>query len=176
MNLVAWIIVSLYKYWQDQLQQCCRNVNQKSMQSINSKYTSQDCKSSWCLMIRCHKHWLGFIRMRQFPCMLVSFVSPLTWRHIGRYSVSNHQPQHSLLNRLFRRRSKKTSKLRVTGLCVGNSPATGEFPSQMAKNAENLFIWWRHHVTLCYRITTAIFTELYIRVFFGNKIRLFFSL
>ena len=25
-------------------------------------------------------------------------------------------------------RSKKTSKLRVTGLCVGNSPMTGEFP------------------------------------------------
>ena len=33
-----------------------------------------------------------------------------------------------LLNRLFGRRSKKTSKLRVTGLCVGNSPVTGEFP------------------------------------------------
>ena len=28
----------------------------------------------------------------------------------------------------FRRRSKKTSKLRVTGLCEGNSPGTGEFP------------------------------------------------
>ena len=27
-----------------------------------------------------------------------------------------------LLNRLFTHRSKKTSKLRVTGLCVGNSP------------------------------------------------------
>ena len=34
------------------------------------------------------------------------------------------------INRLFRRRSKKTSKLRVTGLCGGNSPVTGEFPSQ----------------------------------------------
>ena len=27
---------------------------------------------------------------------------------------------------------QKTSKLRVTGLCVGNSPVTGEFPAQMA--------------------------------------------
>ena len=27
-------------------------------------------------------------------------------------------------------RSKKTSKLRVTGLCVGNSPGTGEFPAK----------------------------------------------
>ena len=43
----------------------------------------------------------------------------LQWRHNGRNSVSNHQPHHCLLNRLFRRRSKKASKLRVTGLCAG---------------------------------------------------------
>ena len=69
---------------------------------------------------------------------------PFRWRHYGRDSVSNHQPRDCLFNRLFRRRSKKTSRLRVTGLCVGNSPGTGEFPAQMASNAENVFIW-RHH-------------------------------
>ena len=41
--------------------------------------------------------------------------------------------------------SKKRPKLRVTGLCAGNSPVTGEFPAQMASNAENVSIWWRHH-------------------------------
>ena len=46
----------------------------------------------------------------------------LQWRHNGRDIVSNHQPHDCLLNGLFRRRSKKTSKLRVTGLCAGNSP------------------------------------------------------
>ena len=40
---------------------------------------------------------------------------------------------------------KKTSKLRVTGLCAVNSPVTGEFPAQMASNAENVSIWRRHH-------------------------------
>ena len=35
-----------------------------------------------------------------------------------------------------RRWLKKTSKLRVTGLCAGNSPLTGEFPSQKVSNAE----------------------------------------
>ena len=69
----------------------------------------------------------------------------LRWRHNGCDSVSNHQPHHCLLNRLFRRRSKKTSKFRVTGLCAGNSPGTGEFSAQMASNAENVSIWWRHH-------------------------------
>ena len=44
-----------------------------------------------------------------------------------------------------RRRSKKTPKLRVTGLCVGNSPVTGEFPAPSASNEENASIWWRHH-------------------------------
>ena len=60
-------------------------------------------------------------------------------------AVAFHQPHECLLNRLFGRRSKETSKLRVTGLCVGNSPGTGEFPAQRASNAENVSIWWRHH-------------------------------
>ena len=44
-----------------------------------------------------------------------------------------------------RPRSKRISKLRVTGLCAGNSPVTGEFPAQRASNAEKVSIWWRHH-------------------------------
>ena len=70
----------------------------------------------------------------------------LQWRHHERDSVSNHQPHDCLLNRLFGRRSKKTWKLHVTGLCAGNSPVTGEFPAQRASYAENVSIWWRHHV------------------------------
>ena len=38
---------------------------------------------------------------------------------------------------------EKTAKLRITGLCAGNSPVTGEFPAQIASNAENVSIWWR---------------------------------
>ena len=55
---------------------------------------------------------------------------PLRWRHNGRDSVSNHQPHDCLFNRLFGRRWKKTSKLRITVLSAGNSPGTGEFPAQ----------------------------------------------
>ena len=74
----------------------------------------------------------------------------IIWPHydvivMGRDSVSNHQPDDYSLNRLFRRRSKKTSKLRITRLRAGNSPGTGELPAQMASNAENVSIWWRHH-------------------------------
>ena len=80
------------------------------------------------------------------PYMMINFTLSLQWRYNGHDSVLNHQPHHCLLNGLFRRISKKTSKLRVTGLCVGNSPGTGEFPAQMASNAENVSIWWRHLV------------------------------
>ena len=96
-----------------------------------------------------HSEWPTKSRKisRHFECWntCLQCGSPLKWRHNGCDSVSNHQPHDCLLNRLFRRRSKKTPKLRVTGLCAGNSPGTGEFPAQMASYAENVSIWWRHH-------------------------------
>ena len=52
----------------------------------------------------------------------------LQWRHNDHDSISNHQPHDCLLNRLFRHRSKKTSRLRVTGLCVRNSPGPVNSP------------------------------------------------
>ena len=87
-------------------------------------------------------------KTRQFFEVSLAFMisNSLQWRHNGRDDVSNHQPHDCLLNRLFRRRSKRTSKLRITSLFVGNSPGTGEFPTQMASNAENVSIWWCHHV------------------------------
>ena len=69
--------------------------------------------------------------------------------------ISNHRRIDCLLNRLFRRKSEKTSKLRVSGVCEGNSPVTGEFPAPGASNAENVSIWWRHHeVSLILCLTT----------------------
>ena len=55
----------------------------------------------------------------------------LHWRHNERDGVSNHQSRDCLLNRLFRRRSTKTSKLRITGLYVGNSPQKGPVRRKM---------------------------------------------
>ena len=85
-------------------------------------------------------------------CVFIS----LWWRHNECNGVWNHQPHDCLLNRLFRCWSKKTSKLRVTGLCEGNSPVTSEFPAQKASNAENVSIWWRHHVIKSYAVWLII--------------------
>ena len=84
---------------------------------------------------------------------LISYDS-LQWRHNEYDGVSNHQSHDCLLKRLFRRRSKKTLKLRITGLCEGNSPVTGEFRAQRASNAENISIWWRHHVRMIHQCIT----------------------
>ena len=70
----------------------------------------------------------------------------LRWLHNEHYGISNHHPNDFLLNCLFRRRSKKTSMLHVTGLCERNLPVTGEFSAHMASYAENVSIWWRHYV------------------------------
>ena len=87
-------------------------------------------------------------KLRFTGTLLARVPSPLHWRHTGHDGISNHQPHDCLLNRLFRRRStqtKQASKLRVTGLCAGNSPVTDELPAQRASNPEKVSIWWRHH-------------------------------
>ena len=78
-----------------------------------------------------------------------TFHHTLQWRHNERDGVSSNRRLDCLLSRLCRCKSKETSKLRVTGLCEGNSPVTGEFPAQMASNAENVSIWWRRHHVHC---------------------------
>ena len=80
-----------------------------------------------------------------------------------------------LTQRLFRCRSKKISKFRVTGLWEGNSPVTGEFPAQRAssRTVENASIWWRHHgqaitcSSICqehFGLTTAYENSLFCRM------------
>ena len=73
-------------------------VDKTIVQSISSKYTS------------------------------VTISSTLQWRHNDHNGIWNHQHHGCLLNRLLGHRSKKTSKLRVTGLCAGNSPGPVNSP------------------------------------------------
>ena len=109
-------------------------------QSHRAEFILESKKIFWISSINQH----GYGKSSRVPL----HAKPLQWRHNEHDSVSNHQPHDCLLNRLFGRRSKKTSKLRVTGLCAGNSPGTGEFPAQMASNADNVSIWWHHHAVV----------------------------
>ena len=64
---------------------------------------------------------------------------------VGRHVTVTSWWARLRLNRLFSRKSKKISTLRVTSFCMGNSAETGEFPAHKSGNAENISIWWRHH-------------------------------
>ena len=121
---------------------------------------------------------------------------PLQWRHKERDGVSNHKLPDCLLNCLFRRRSKKTPKLRVPGLCAGNSPVTGEFSAHKGPVTRKMFpfddvimSWcWnipekrgRHHTwniaisTKCYSLPGCIqscqddnFDEIFVTGYIGS--------
>ena len=89
-----------------------------------------------------NSRWVSYVITLFIICVLndINGLFTLQWRHNGFDIVPNHQPQDCVLNRLFRRRSKKTSNLRVTFLFCG------EFTDgQMASSAENGSISWRHH-------------------------------
>ena len=90
--------------------------------------------------LKFHSNFAGVNALTsQYHCIRCpSREKPLRWRHNGCNGVSNHRHHDNLLNHLFRRTSKKTSKLHVTGLCEGNPPVTG--------NAESIVMSWRHHV------------------------------
>ena len=72
-----------------------------------------------------HQSHLIYVNDRLLRCRQTK---PLKWRHNEHDGFSNDQPHDCLPNCLFRRRSKKTSKLRVTGLSEGNSPVAGNSP------------------------------------------------
>ena len=141
----------LWLTWKESIQNCrCYRVD-----TAGGTDGRTDGRTEWNQytpqQLRCSRGIINIFLsgVQNIPCHHVwNSVKPLHWRHNGRDDVPNHQPHDCLLNRLFRRRSKNTSKLRVTGLCEGNSPGTGEFPAQMASKAENVSIWWRHQAKI----------------------------
>ena len=101
-------------------------------------------------------------------CCGTYWVRTLQWRHNERDGVSNHRRLDCLPNRLFRRGSKKTSKLSVTGLCEGKPPVTGGFPHKgpatrkMFPFDDVIMIWIGSGsiiIQFCPLITQPVFTE-----------------
>ena len=96
-----------------------------------------------------HKAWPRLIQIMDCRQALTRCSDDLLlqWSHNGHDGVSNHQPYHCLLTRLFSADQKKYQSSASLALVQGihRRPA-GEFPAQMASNAENVSIWWRHHV------------------------------
>ena len=99
-----WHMADIYVAWTPLKRWLCNdNLDHKCLKSVVSLIMDEIMKPA-----------------AKLQSMSMDYLFSLQWRHNGRDSVSNHQTHDCLLNRLFRRRSKKTSKLHVTGLCAGN--------------------------------------------------------
>ena len=66
--------------------------------------------------------------------LLTVWLYTLLWRH--NEPIANHQRLNYQINSLFKAQIKETSKFRVTELCCGNWPVTGEFPAQRDSDVE----------------------------------------
>ena len=111
--------------------------NQCKKWSFTNQLLWKRCIKSHCTMTICFQQFPSWMGISWSPASIfitmTSFWAP--WRLKSPASF----------NRLFRRRSTKTPKLRVAGLCEGNSPVTGVFSAQRVSTAENGSIWRRHH-------------------------------
>ena len=95
--------------------------------------------------------------------------SPLQWRHNMHDGVSNHQPHDCLLNRLFRRRSKKTSQVPSLAFVRGIHRWPVKSLHKGPVTRENVSIWWRHHGNIYLRtfsleIAQTYTTKLYLKI------------
>ena len=89
-------------------------------------------------------------------------MTALQRRHNDHDGVSIHQSHDCILNRLFRCRSKKTSRLRVTGLCAGISPVPRTMGQLLGKCFHLMTSSWiGEGVSLCI-IRTILATSVYI--------------
>ena len=90
---------------------------------------------------RCASTWY----VARYPGSQPGINDKLQWRHIGRDSVSYHQPHNCVHNRLFRRRSQKTSKLRDRWP-VRNGQLRGKCFHLMTSSWKNT--WWYNPIRL----------------------------
>ena len=78
-------------------------------------------------------------------CCRTKSIQSLQWRHNGRDGVSDHQPHHCLLNRLFMRRSKKTSSSASLAFVRGINRRPVNSPQKWPVTQKKVSIWWHHH-------------------------------
>ena len=129
MKITIWMLFNSLLTW-------CGSIT--FIECLNKAFWKLNIDQHCDTLLHTHVHYLFIVwQQSHVACYMIEVSldnmycykdTTLLWRHNEHDSVSNHQPRGCLLNRLFRRRSKKTPKLRVTGLCVGNSPGPVNSP------------------------------------------------
>ena len=112
----------------------------------------------WCLYPICSVMWLWSViwdlniqnSPYTFKTTMIPDLQEISSKHYNDVIMNMMASQITSLTIVYsninsRHRSKKTSKLHITDLCVGYSQMTSQFPTQRASNMENVSIWWCHH-------------------------------
>ena len=90
-----------------------------------------DCQKNFDLLLLTFMSALSSLNYNDvLMCAIASQITSLTIVYSTVYSGADQRKHRSSVS---------------LAICAGNSPVTGEFPAQMASNAENVSIWWRHH-------------------------------
>ena len=65
---------------------------------------------------------------------------------------------------------RKHQSSALLAFVMGNSPVTGEFPTQMANNVENASIGWRHHVQIKVTVMAEVERNLDSKLVTGHNV------
>ena len=120
-NLVGeWVLVAHTDLWEVLKNQWpCHKWLYRRFSTAKKMPRGTDTTFRWVRARNTLTHWSYVFLALTHRLVQIIPIKTLQWGHNGRDSISNHQSHDCLLNRLFRRRSKKTQKLRVVGLCFG---------------------------------------------------------
>ena len=132
------------------------------MQNVSLDF--QDFNLQYIFVPKYHnKKW--YHKVHNMPNQFIFPSNALQWRHYEREGISNRRRLYCLINRLFRRRSKKISKLRVTGLCEGNpvdSPHKGPVTRKMFPFDDVIMISERSRLCSWNQLPALIWNGIYM--------------
>ena len=112
----------------------------------NPGFVPRDCLRGWISILYAWNNKVN-LRLNQnlkgwwnVGCTVILKIEALQWPHNEHNDVSNHHRLDRLFNHLFRRRWKKTLKIRVTGLCGWNSPHDGAVTRKMVPSDDVIMV------------------------------------
>ena len=138
-------LLRLNKRLNKQSRSCWFETPSSSLWRHTNVWVSQHggCRSPGALLVPGRQHGLARLTSPSKP-MITQYINYIVTSKWVRWRFKS--PVSRLFAQLFvQAQIEETSKLRVTGLCEGNPPVTGGFPSQSASKAENASILLCHH-------------------------------
>ena len=128
---------------------------------IEPNFFSQKCFLKYPPCIPCHQAVRNILSLQQNCLMEWIYTCCLHYSDVTMGGMASQITSltivYSTVNAGTDQRKHQSSA--SLAFCAGNSPVTDEFPAQRARNAENVSIWWCHHMVKGSSTTTIQFVE-----------------